>query len=202
MVPGTVKRSCIRAVLSHMDFLKRRFAGARFSCALTLGALLLVLCARYAASQEDHIALPVSRMSQLLMNRSSKAHPSPIKDGQIIIVRQGEREAAFILGNQKASGSFDLNWFVLTNSAATPNSTRAVVASGTRENVFETNGWAKIEFDVFVVPWSAQSDGKGWIYYGSHPCGPKENWETLMAVTDGYDLKTTRFEQEGLKSQP
>ncbi|MCP5537211.1 MAG: hypothetical protein H7A51_13405 [Akkermansiaceae bacterium] len=113
----------------------------------------------------------------------SRAHGTPIADGQVVLVRQGLYRGAFILTNQTTTPeTTDYKWFSRSDGAGTFNITEPAVTSSIVKDA------SKVEFSVYSIEWSANNPGVGWIYYSLFPADKKLKPAYEICVTDETNI--------------
>jgi hypothetical protein len=128
---------------------------------------------------------PVFSFISRFLPYKTKAHPLPVRDGQLVLLRKGTNLGGFFLRGQRGD-TVSYDWFSLGEGRGS----YYIQQSGTVTNASEVNGQAFIHFSGFSVPWSKRSQGEGWLYYGRNACGSEEEWDIEMAVTDYSDSPT------------
>lgn len=128
----------------------------------------------------------------------SAAHPRPVSDGQIVLVRKSNEVGAFILSNQVVvragpieTGRMDYAWFYRKDGNGLLDPSSPSVTSGC------VTGASQVAFGGFSVPWSMCGQGSGWVYYSALPMLPRGRAlfemcvtsETNIATIDGLDPK-------------
>jgi hypothetical protein len=110
----------------------------------------------------------------------SSAHPVSLRDGTVVLVRDGSGYGAFVLRNQwPASGeTVDYEWFFRTSRSGSFNTNDAGVTHGVVTNA------TRITFASFNVSWSGSTKGFGWLYYprDQHGSGPRRTWELCVTI--------------------
>jgi hypothetical protein len=114
----------------------------------------------------------------------STANGSPVPDGRIVLLKRNKEVAAFVLKNQRLSPQewTDFDWYYRSDGKGTFPVGDPAVSSGV-----ETNA-TQVAFKTFAVPWSLNTDRKGWIYFSTGPAGFGRAAEFLMCVTTETNL--------------
>ncbi len=122
---------------------------------------------------------------QPLGNGQSSAHKTPIVDGQVVLIRQGNEAGAFILTNQTLNPEqMGFLWFHRSDGGGTFSVDDPAVSHGIVSN---TN---RIVFATFQVNWSGNQQGAGWIYYSRGPTEFRKRADFTLGVTGTTNLDT------------
>jgi ribosomal protein L27 len=118
-----------------------------------------------------------------------KSMGTPVSTGQIILVRQGGTNAAFVTYNGKANPEgTDYRWYMRSDGKTTFDPKDPAVTTGTGK------GSLRIVFGPFNIEWSISSPPSGYVYYEEQYwfvtprwCIPKSS-SMAMAITSETDI--------------
>ena len=127
-------------------------------------------------------------------NGVSRAVPTKISNGQVVLVRKGTVCGCFMLAAQSAKPeTAQFVWRYGTDAAggfdtSDPN----VKCSDVPKNVQNRKGDLMIEFGPFEVWWSGSLGDKGWIYYAKSPGDELSKNDLAICVTEERSFDTIR----------
>ncbi len=131
------------------------------------------------------LAMIVSSVAHGRQKGISAAIETPVSNGEIVLVKKGEAIGAFIPTKQTSSPErISYDWYFRTDGQGT---FRAEEAEDYESGHVEAD--RKVGFGPFVIPWSFQSDGAGWLYYGKSPDSPVEEDDIRICLTHERDLE-------------
>ncbi len=107
-----------------------------------------------------------------------------VRDGDIVLLKQGEVYGAFILHDQQpTSTQIEYDWYYRTDGNGT---------FGSEDSDFFYAGKGvpdRIRFGPFVIGYSQASAGKGFIYYSRFPGGRVRPDDLHICVTEERDIE-------------
>lgn len=113
----------------------------------------------------------------------SPGHPEPIRDGQIVLVRQGACYGAFAPRRQTVTPErIEYDWYLRCDG-------QGVFAGHEPLGVGKGMGVGSlVRFGPFVIPWSGRRVGEGNIYYHYFAFQAVPRWATRICVTSETDI--------------
>ena len=106
------------------------------------------------------------------------AYPDPVPDGNVVLVRKGGKYGAFVLYKQKTEPErAEYEWWYQSDGSGNLDKSLRTVSTGRGET-------PKIKFFDFEISWSANTDGKGWIYYKHFPGDEARKDDLHFCVTN------------------
>jgi hypothetical protein len=118
----------------------------------------------------------------------SKAEPTPVMDGDVVLVRKSGKYGAFILSNQKNRpnyGEYEW-WYQADGSGKFDKSSKTISTdSGIMTKRFMNN----IEFADFKISWYASGKGKGCLNYAHFPGEIPATDDIYFCITKLKSLK-------------
>jgi len=141
----------------------------------------------------------------------SSAHPSPVPDGTVVLVKRGGAYGALVLEGQTTTriegqtvtpeGTM-FRWWFRTDGDGHLDAGPPWVKSGAGGFDAKSNPGTELVFGPFTVRWSANMDGWGWIYYAVAPGKPVPAGAALICVTElkdiaGLDASDPRWRYKG-----
>ena len=127
-------------------------------------------------------------------NGVSRAVPTKISNGQVVLVRKGEVYGCFMLTAQSAKPeTAKFVWRCGTDATggfdtSDPN----VKWSDDPESIQNRKGHLMIEFGPFEIWWSGSLGDKGWIYYAKGPGDELAKNDLAICVTEERSFDTIR----------
>jgi hypothetical protein len=127
-------------------------------------------------------------------NGVSRAVPTKISNGQVVLVRKGKTYGGFILTAQSEKPeTAKLVWRWGTDAASGFDTSGPNVKwSDDPKSVQNRKGNLTIEFGPFEICWSASLGGKGWIYYAKSPGDELRKNDLAVCVTEENLFDTIR----------
>jgi hypothetical protein len=112
------------------------------------------------------------------------ANETPVRDGQIVLLKRNNEVAAVVLRNQRGIGEglTDFSWYYRSDGKGSSQKGDPGVSNGT-----VSNAW-RIAFSTFCVTWSSHSDGAGWVYFSAEPTEFRKGAAYAMCVTTQTNL--------------
>ena len=118
----------------------------------------------------------------------SKAAPTPVMDGEIVLVRKNGKYGAFILRNQKNNPDYcEYDWWYQADGSGNFDKASKTVSSDseTMTKRFRDN----IVFMDFTLSWSARRKGQGCLYYNHFPGEKPAKNDVYFCITKLKSLK-------------
>ena len=119
----------------------------------------------------------------------SRAHPVPIRDRQVVLVKLEFPDTAiygaFVLENQSIKPECaDYKWCLRGPGRGEFGSKHTEVRCGTGV----TTNIEQISFEAFQISWSANKDGMGWISYAHYPSDKVQPYAYQICVTNEHNI--------------
>jgi hypothetical protein len=124
----------------------------------------------------------------------SRAVPTKILDGQVVLVRKGEVYGGFVLmaqGGSPKTAQFHWRYGTAANGEFDV-SDASVTCSNVVKDIQNRGGELMIEFGPFELEWSCNSRGKGWIYYTKSPGDELKENDLAICVTNEQSFDMVR----------
>jgi len=118
----------------------------------------------------------------------SQAEPTPVMDGDVVLVRKNGKYGAFIISNQKIKPDYgEYEWWYQSDGSGKFDKLSKTVStdSGIMSRRFRDN----IVFADFKLSWSARSKGKGCLYYAHFPGEKPAKNDVYFCITKLKSIK-------------
>jgi len=124
----------------------------------------------------------------------SRAVPTKISNGQVVLVRKGAVYGCFMLTAQSAKpGTAQFIWRCGTDiTGGFETSDPSVKWSNDPKKVQNRKGNLMMEFGPFEIWWSGSLGDKGWIYYAKSPGDELAKNDLAICVTEECSFDTIR----------
>ena len=118
----------------------------------------------------------------------SKAAPTPVMDGDIVLVRKNGKYGAFILSNQKSRPNYgEYKWWYQADGSGKFDESSKTVSSGS--GIMTRKFGDNISFKDFRISWYARSNGKGCLNYEHFPGEKPAKNDVYFCITKLKSLK-------------
>jgi len=169
-------------------------------------------CKRCGSTITSHEEEPIDNSSIMVMYRSpsfckdvhkwetgiSSCHPKPIPDGILVLVKKKNTYGAFILSQQSVweEEKASYKWWYRTDGDGDLTHNSVITGSGA------CNASEQIRFGPFIVRWSGNMAGKGWISYDYMPGEDVPDHGLRICVTgetsiNGIDAADSKWKYKG-----
>lgn len=161
----------------------------------------------YQRDRQRQELMDLSTTTSHVIGGASTGVEEPVWDGQVILVRKGNRFGVFIpLAQEMGPETLTYQWYCFDGSGKF-DLDNPQTETGIRTVGATRPGPRVVEFDAFKFEWSGSGEGWGWIYYDRIPSEATQPGDLRFCLTelehlDGLNPRDPEFIYKASASDP